>query len=133
MEQAKPLDFLTYRAQVGADQIKLIAEVHSMYCRWPGDRPTAAVARMAARIGADAVEVAHADEDTNARPVREINQARPDLPVILGGHTPHDNVACRLAAADGVFVGSCLTVGSRGTRVDIERVRDYVRLVTSLQ
>ena len=108
---------LDFSIEIGASQVKLIAEVNSMHFRWLGDRPTAEVARMAARIGADAVEVAHADEDTNARLVREIKQAMPDLPVILGGHTTHENVARRLAEADGVFVGSCLKVGSRDTQV----------------
>jgi membrane complex biogenesis BtpA family protein len=133
MVQAQPLDFLTYRRQIGASQIKLIAEVNSMHFHWLGDRPTAEVARMASRIGAAAVEVAHADEETNARLVREIKQAMPNLPVILGGHTTHENVARRLAEADGVFVGSCLKVGSRDSKVDIERVREYVKIVASLR
>ena len=133
MVQARPLDFLTYRSQIGANQVKLIAEVNSMHFHWLGDRPTAEVARMAARAGADAVEVAHPDEDTNTKLVRDIKQAMPTLPVILGGHTTHENVARRLAEADGVFVGSCLKVSSRDSRVDIERVREYVKIVASLR
>jgi hypothetical protein len=87
---------------------------------------------MAARVGADAVEVAHPDETINARLVHEIKQAIPQLPVIIGGHTTHDNVARRLAEADGVFVGACLKAESWGGRVDIERVRAYVNIVASL-
>jgi predicted TIM-barrel enzyme len=87
---------------------------------------------MAARMGAAAVEVAHPDEETNARLVREIKQAMPHLPVILGGHTNHDNVARRLAAADGAFVGTCLEAEGWGSRVDVERVREYVKIVASL-
>jgi membrane complex biogenesis BtpA family protein len=132
MVQANPLDFLTYRTQIGASHVKLIAEVNSMHFRWMGDRVTADVARTAARVGADAVEVAHADEDTNARLVREVKHAMPDLPVILGGHTTHENVARRLAEADGVFVGSCLKKEGRTSPVDIERVREYVKIVASL-
>jgi predicted TIM-barrel enzyme len=130
--QARPLDFLNYRTRIGANQVKLIAEVHSMHFRDLDERPTAEVARMASRIGADAVEVAHPDEDTNARLVREIKQVLPHVPVILGGHTTHDNVARRLAEADGAFVGSCLKVGSRESRVDIARVREYVKIVAGL-
>jgi hypothetical protein len=131
--QANPHDFLTYRAQIGAQQIKLIAEVNSRHFRWSGDTSTAEVARMAARLGAAAVEVAHPDEDTNARLVREIKQALPQLPVILGGHTTHTNVARRLAEADGAFVGACLKTDGWDSRVDIERVREYVGIVASLQ
>jgi hypothetical protein len=131
--EANPHDFLTYRARIGAHRIKLIAEVHSMHFQWMGDRPVAAVARMAMRAGAHAVEVAHPDEDTNAKLVRDIKQALPDLPVILGGHTTHENVARRLAEADGVFVGTCLKADGREGRVDIERVREYVNIVASLK
>jgi membrane complex biogenesis BtpA family protein len=130
--EANPHDFLTYRARIGANRITLIAEVHSRHFRWLGDRPVAEVARMAMRAGARAVEVSHADEDTNARLVREIKQALPHLPVILGGYTDHDNVARRLAEADGAFVGACLETDGWGSRVDEERVREYVKIVSSL-
>jgi len=129
---ANPLDVLTYRARIGAQRIKLIAEVNSMHFRWMGERSTADIARMAARVGADAVEVAHPDEAINARLVREVKQAMPHLPVILGGHTTHENVARRLAEADGAFVGTCLKADGRESRVDIERVREYVKIVASL-
>jgi uncharacterized protein len=132
MVEANPHDFLTYRNGIGAQHVKLIAEVNSMHFRWMGDRPTADIARMAARVGAAAVEVAHADEATNARLVRDIKQAMPHLPVILGGHTTHENVARRLAEADGVFVGSCLKSDRWDGRVDVERVRAYVDIVASL-
>lgn len=133
MVQAQPLDFLTYRGQIGAQGIKLVAEVDSMHFHWLGDKPTAEVARMAMRMGAEAVEVAHADEDTNARLVRDIKRALPKLPVILGGHTNHENVARRLAEADGAFVGTCLKFEDRTSRVDVERVREYVKIVASLK
>jgi uncharacterized protein len=132
MVEANPHDFLTYRNGIGAQHVKLIAEVNSMHFRWMGDRPTADIARMAARVGAAAVEVAHADAATNARLVRDIKQAMPHLPVILGGHTTHENVARRLAEADGVFVGSCLKSDRWDGRVDVERVRAYVDIVASL-
>jgi uncharacterized protein len=132
MVEANPLEFLTYRAQIGAQQVKLIAEVNSRHFRWLGDTSTADIARMAARVGANAVEVAHPDEEINARLVRDIKQAMPHLPVILGGHTTHDNVARRLAEADGVFVGACLKTDGWDGRVDIERVRAYVNIVSGL-
>jgi membrane complex biogenesis BtpA family protein len=132
MVEANAHDFLTYRTRIGAQQIKLIAEVNSMHFRWLGEKPTADIARMAARAGAAAVEVAHADEATNARLVRDIKQAMPHLPVILGGHTTHENVARRLAEADGVFVGSCLKADRWDGRVDVERVRAYVDIVAGL-
>jgi membrane complex biogenesis BtpA family protein len=130
--QANPHDVLSYRAQIGAQHIKLIAEVHSRHFRWLGEQAPAEVARMAARVGAAAVEVAHPDEATNAQLVRQIKQALPRLPVILGGYTTHDNVARRLAEADGAFVGTCLKAERGDGRVDVERVRAYVDIVARL-
>lgn len=128
--EAKPLDFLNYRTQIGAQSIQLIAEVESMHFKWMGGRPVADVARSVSRMGAAAVEVAHPDEATNARLVREIKQALPHLPVILGGHTNHENAARRLAEADGAFVGTCLKTEGWDSHVDVERVRAYVDIVS---
>ena len=57
----------------------------------------------------------------------------PHVPVILGGHTTHENAARRLAEADGAFVGSCLQTDGWGSRVDVERVREYVKIVAHLK
>jgi membrane complex biogenesis BtpA family protein len=130
--RAVPHDFLQYRSRIRAKGIKLIAEVDGRHFHWRGGKPTAEIAGMAYRIGADAVEVAHPDEEINARKVHEIKTAYPDLPVILGGYTNHENVLCRMEEADGAFVGGCLEEGGRGGYVDIERVKEYVGLVSSL-
>jgi membrane complex biogenesis BtpA family protein len=133
MVEANPHDFLTYRARIGAQSIALIAEVNSRHFHWLGEQSTADIARMAARVGAEAVEVSHPDEATNAQLVREIKQAMPHLPVILGGYTTHGNVARRLADADGAFVGACLKTDRWDGRVDIDRVRAYVDAVSKLK
>ena len=100
-----------------------------MHFHWMGDRPVPDVARSAARMGADAVEVANPDEAVSNRLVRDIKRAHPHLPVILGGHTNHENAARRLADADGAFVGSCLKSGAWDSDIDAQRVRDYVEIV----
>jgi len=130
--QAAPHDFLQYRARIKAKDIKLIAEVDGMHFRWKGGKPTAEVAGMAYRIGVDAVEVAHPDEEINARMVHDIKTTYPRIPVILGGYTNHENVLRRMDEADGAFVGSCLEEGGRGGYVDVERVKEYVALISSL-
>ena len=130
--EASPLEFLTYRARIGGNRLKLIAEVESMHFHWMGGRPVPDVARTASRMGADAVEVADPDEDVSNRLVRDIKRAHPNLPVILGGHTNHENAARRLAEADGAFVGSCLKSGAWDSDIDAERVRDYVEIVAGL-
>ena len=130
--EANPLEFLTYRARIGGTRLKLIAEVESMHFHWMGDRPVADVARTAARMGADAVEVAHPDEEASNRLVHDIKNAHPHIPVILGGHTNHENAARRLVDADGAFVGSCLKSGTWDSDIDVERVGNYVETVARL-
>jgi membrane complex biogenesis BtpA family protein len=128
-----PYDFMTYRARIGAQNIKLIAEVDGMHYRAIDNRPAFETAMMAKYAGAHAVEVAHKDEDTNREVVLGIKKALPDLPVILGGHTNHENAARRLKDADGAFVGTCLEEeGKWGGPIDIERVKEYVGIVNSL-
>jgi membrane complex biogenesis BtpA family protein len=130
--QANPHDFLQYRTRINAKKIKLIAEVDGMHFRWKGGKPTAEVANMAYRMGAAAVEIAHPDEEINARMVHDIKSAHPHIPVILGGYTNHENVRRRMAEADGAFVGSCLEKGGRGGYVDVERVKEYAAIVSSM-
>ena len=134
MIEAKPLSFLRYRKRINAEHIKLIAEVEGMHFHWfGGDKPVEDVARSAFYAGADAVEVAHPDEEANLRQIHDIKAKLPDLPVILGGHTNHENAARRLAKADGAFVGSAFENGNRTSPVDAQRVREYMEIVRSLE
>ncbi len=130
--KANPVDFFAYREKLGAQNIKLIAEVEGMHFHWRGEhRPVGEIAKAAADLGADAVEIAHPDEPTNLKLIREIKQAVPGLPVILGGHTRHENAARRLAEADGAFVGTCFEDQWGGSIVE-HKVREYVDIVRAL-
>ena len=130
--QSNAIGFHNYRTRLGAEGIKLIAEVESMHFQWLHGKPVAEVADLALRADADAVEVAHPDEETNAQQVCQIKEKFPDLPVILGGHTNHENAARRLAHADGAFVGSCFETGGWGSHVDADLVRRYVDIVAGI-
>jgi hypothetical protein len=77
------------------------------------------------------VEIAHPDETTILKLIREIKQVVPGLPVILGGHTCHENVSRLLAEADGAFVGTCFE-DQWGGSIQEARVREYVELVRAL-
>jgi len=130
---ADPVAFQNYRSQLRAHNIKLIAEADGMHFRWlDGSKSTADVARMAVSAGAHAIEVAHPNEETNARMVREIKAAMPNLSVILGGHTNHENAARRLALADGAFVGSCFETEGWGSHINKEQVSRYVEIVSNI-
>ncbi len=133
MIKANPYDFQKYRAYIGAQNIELVAEIDGMHFKWLGGRPTAEVARMALYVGASAVEIADADEDANNRKVLEVKKAFPTLPVILGGYTNHENVARRLAVADGAFVGTCFEREGWGKGIDKDLVREYVEIVSHIK
>ena len=126
---ANPYEFQKYRTYIGAQNIKLVAEIDGMHFHWAGGRPTVEVARMALYAGASAVEIADADEDANNRKVLEVKKAFPNLPVILGGFTNHENVARRLAVADGAFVGTCFEREGWGKGIDKNLVKDFVDIV----
>ncbi|MCA9982759.1 MAG: hypothetical protein KDE09_14475 [Anaerolineales bacterium] len=131
--QANPHDFLRYRKHIGAQNIKLVAEVDGMHFHWHGgDKTTPEVARMARSNGAHAVEVANPDEETALRLIHDIKKAMPEMPVILGGHTNHGNAARLLAKADGAFVGSCFEEGGWAGPISKEKVQAYVEIVNGL-
>ena len=125
-------DFLQYRKLLQAQSIKIVAEVDGVHFHWFGGKPTVEVAQNARYYGADAVEVANQDEETVLKMVHDIKHKMPDLPVIIGGYTNHENAARILAKADGAFVGSCLEEGGRFGHVSKDKVRAYVDIVEGL-
>jgi membrane complex biogenesis BtpA family protein len=127
--QGNPYAFQAYRTRIGAQQIRLIAEIHSMHFQWMGDRPVGEIARSAKAAGADAVGLCDPDDEVTLRLIREVRAAAPGLPIIIGGYTNHENVARLLADADGAIVGSCFERGGRGGAVQVDAVREYVDIV----
>jgi membrane complex biogenesis BtpA family protein len=129
-----PLDIMTYRKAVGASGTAVIADIDSMHFSVAGAAlSTAQMARGAAQVGADAVAVGHADEERTLSAVAAVREAAPGLPVVLAGHTRHENAARLLRAADGAFVGTCLEHGGWGGSIDVDLVRDYVRRVRAVE
>ena len=130
--EANPYDVMSYRAQIGAKHIKMIAEIDSMHFKWFGGKPVGEVAAQARYVGADAVSLGDPDEETTLRMIREVRKAVPGLPIILAGYTNHANAARMMAEVDGAFVGTSLEKGKWGGPIDVERVREYVKIVASL-
>jgi len=132
---ANPYDVQMYRKYLDAWDVGMLAEIEGYHFRWLGGEipPIAARARMAMNLGADAVEVMAADEETNNRLVHDIKAADSSIPVILGGGTDLENVARRLAEADGALVGSFFESLGWGGAIDESRVQEYVRVVRSLE
>lgn len=130
--QGDPYEFEAYRTRIRAQNIKLFAEIYSMHFQWLGGRPVADVAWQARSAGADAVALCDPDEELTLSMIREVRAAQPDLPVIVSGYTDHENVSRLLADAQGAIVGSAFERGGRGGAVQVEAVREYVRIVSGL-
>jgi predicted TIM-barrel enzyme len=103
-----------------------------MHFTWLGGRPVGEIARNARSAGADAVGLCDPDEELTLRLIDEVKSEAPDLPVIIGGYTDHENVSRLLANADGAIVGSCFERGGRGGAVQVDAVREYVEIVSRL-
>ncbi|GAO10185.1 hypothetical protein TPA0598_06_03500 [Streptomyces lydicamycinicus] len=130
MVRPDPLEVMSYRRSIDAESVGIVADIDSMHFTWHGgEKTTAEVARAARTVGADAVSLSHPDPRTALHMIASVREAVPHLPIILAGHTNHDNAARLLAAADGAFVGTCLESEGWGGKVDTGLVRRYVDIV----
>lgn len=131
--QADPVGLLQYVQRLGAADMRLIAEIHSMHYRSREGLPVARLAEIAAQCGAHAVEIAEPEPQRCLELMADVRRAVPELPIVLGGHTNHDNVTTLLSVADGAFVGTCFQPRGWGTAIDADRVRAYVDQVRALE
>jgi hypothetical protein len=130
--EANPHAVQTYRTYLGAQNIKIIAEIDSMHFRWPGQMPTGSVAVLARYARADALGLGHPDEGETLAKIREVRDATPDLPIILSGYTTHENAARLLKEADGAFVGTAFEHEAWGGPIDADAVRRFMDIVGRL-
>ncbi len=129
--QGNPLEVMTYRRAIGANDIKMIAEIDSMHFKWLGGKPVDEVAIAARYAGADAVSLGNPDEQTTMAMIEQVRTRVPGMPIFLAGYTNHENAGRMLAAVDGAFVGTCLERGGWGGTIDVERVRAYMDAVAA--
>ncbi len=130
--QSDPVRLNDYRKKIAALDISLLAEIESMHFSWLNGKPLADIAADAIKAGANAVEIAHPEEDKCLSMIAEIKEQFPELPVIVGGHTNHENAGRIMAQADGALVGSCFEPEGWGTFVDASKVAEYVGIVRNL-
>lgn len=132
--EADPLKVLEYRRKIGAERTELIAEISGYHFAQGYDKNRLqALARDAQMIGADAVEIMSKDITMNIQMEKDIREACPDMPIILGGATDIPTVRRRLEYADGALVGSCFENGHWGQGVDSETVKAYMAEVRQLE
>lgn len=130
--ESNPLDVLTYRQQINAKHVKLIAEVDSMHFKWFGGKPVGEVAQAARYVGAEAVSLGDPNDDTTIEMIRQVRKQVPGMPIILCGYTKFENAVRLLSEADGAFVGTVLEKGKWGGPIDVDRVRQYMDIVATI-
>jgi uncharacterized protein len=121
-----------YRHAIGADDVRIFANVTPEFSRSVSDRPVADRARGAAYMGVDALLISGVQAGVSAEfdDLAAAKRAAGEVPVIANTGVDHDNVQRLLEIADGLIVGTSLKVdGDTWNRVDGARARRLVELV----
>ncbi len=127
-----------YRAWIGADHIKIFADVHVKHGSHAivADRPIPEQAKDAEFFGAD-VLIATGFRSGDATSVEEVSSIRQhvSLPVIIGSGLTTANCDTLLSVADGAIIGSAIKDNSKmhGGQVDTKKVRALMSVVTSFR
>jgi membrane complex biogenesis BtpA family protein len=129
---ANPHAVQTYRAHIDAMDIALIAEIDSMHFKWMGGQSTASVAVSAQYARADALSLGDPDPEITLGKIREVRKSTPQLPIMLCGYTNRKNAKRLLSEADGAFVGTAFEKGEWGGSIDVNAVRNFMEIVTSI-
>lgn len=106
--EALGVEAVSYRHQLGCEQVAIMADVLDRTCMPMVDIPFERAALAAARHGADALVLTG---ETFAHSLERIASARAagvKRPLILGGSVDRENVERALSLADGVIVSSAL-------------------------
>lgn len=131
-----PMKVMNYKKAIDLPNLDILAEVAG-YHNLTGDNYNPQVlidkAKAMLKVGASAIELSHKDEALNNQMVADLKAAIPGVKIILGGHTNVQNVASRLALADGAVVGSCFENGNWGGEVCEETVAKYMQQVRLLE
>ena len=127
-----------YRRQIGAEQVRIFANITPEFASPLGSRSVAQRARSAVVSSlVDAILIAGpmAGAEPDLSVVEEARSAVGDeTPVLLNTGAKHGNIRDYLAVADGVIVGSSLKVdGYTWNPVDPERARSFMDIVRELR
>lgn len=127
--ESNPCKVLNYRKSIDAQSVALLAELSGYHFNSLEDfdkRKLLDLAFYASMMGIDAVEIFHKDEATNEQMALTVNEAFPNLSIMLGGGTNAENCARRLKYADGALVGSCFEDEKWGGAINAEKVKEYM-------
>ncbi len=127
-------DLAGYRHAIGADAVRIFANITPEFSRSVSERPVSDRARGAAYMGVDAILISGVQAGVSAGlgDLEAAKRAAGDVPVIANTGVDHGNVQRILEVADGLIVGTSLKVaGDTWNPVDPERARRLVELVAA--
>jgi uncharacterized protein len=106
-----------YRAQIGAQDIAILADVYDRTGQPLGRIPLTDEARQAAVFGrADGLVLTGASLDESLEMLASVRKADLDVPLLLGGGATAENIERVLQTADGAIVSSTFKAESGWTR-----------------
>jgi hypothetical protein len=127
---------IQYRAAIGAEEIKILADVYDRTGEPLGRLPIAEEARQAAVYGrADGLVLTGLSFAESLQMLADVRAARLNTPLLLGGGATAENIAQVLKVADGVVVSSAFKTTSGWTREallaewDADRVNFFMQSV----
>jgi membrane complex biogenesis BtpA family protein len=122
-----PDALIAYRAEIGADDVLIFADIQVKYATMIEPRPMRESAMLARAKGADAIVVT-GDESGHAPSVRHLRDAAGcGVPVLIGSGLDSRNAATLLAECDGAIVGTSLMREQSVSREKLEVFMSQVR------
>ena len=125
---------IRYRAEIGAEDILILADVHDRTGMPLGPLPLVEAARSAAvHNRADALVLTGSSFEESMRMITEVSEADLGVPILIGGGADENNIARILQSAQGAIVSSSFKSAGGWTKEsmlsewDEERMRRFVR------
>ena len=120
-----------YRKLLGADQVKIFADVHVKHAYPLMKRPITESAKDTVYRGlADALIVTGRKTGSPPSPIKaeKVKKAVPQVPVLVGSGVNENNIIQYLQVCDGVIVGTSLKIDNKTENpVDLNKVKKLVK------
>ncbi len=130
----KAAELMRYRQQIGADHIKVLADVRVKHAAPLAERPIEEeVDELVQRAEADGVIVSGVGtgHPTDPQLVRQVKQSAASTPVFIGSGATPQTLADLLPHADGFIVGSYFKIdGQLDQPIDPKRVETFLNVVS---
>ncbi len=125
---------IQYRAQIGAQDIAILADVYDRTGAPLGRMPLVDEARQAATFGrADGLILTGRSFAESIEMLSEVRAAQLGVPLLLGGGATAENVAQALVHADGVIVGTAFKTVGGWTRESLAADWDEARIAKFME